>query len=181
MKVVLFALTGFGNKAIQALNSCGCNIVALFTRHEPGPYPYYDEKNISGVAAEQSIPVYEDVDWETTKAVIEKCSPDLLLVSTFHKIIPKNIISKSKVAINIHPGLLPKYAGRNPIRAVLKSDERVTGVTAHYLTEEVDGGEVIIEKKVGLLDDDTESTLRKLLSEEAADVIKEIIKMDEDK
>jgi len=176
MRVVLFALTGFGNEALQSLRRCNCEVVGLFTRRESGPYPYYFMKNIAQQARKMGVNVYEDLNWKEIKSLMFSMRPELLLVSTFHKIIPNEILDIPKTCINIHPGLLPEYAGRNPIKAALAANEETTGVTAHYLTEEVDGGDIIIREKIGVFADDTEKTLRRLLTHLSGTIIRRVIK-----
>ncbi len=66
--------------------------------------------------------------------------------------------------LNIHPALLPKfggmgYYGRHVHEAVLAAGERYSGATVHYTTEVVDGGEIIIQRSVPVLEGDTPDTL----------------------
>lgn len=148
MRILLFALTGFGNKVLDALLEESCDIEAVFTQKEQGPFPYYPERNLSGYARERKIKVYEEFDWGEVKKVIKNVSPDLLFVATFHKIIPKEIIFLVPLCVNIHPSLLPKYRGPTPVEWALFKGEKEAGVTAHLLTEKVDEGDILIQKKI---------------------------------
>jgi phosphoribosylglycinamide formyltransferase 1 len=67
--------------------------------------------------------------------------------------------------INVHPALLPKYGGpgffgANVHEAVLASDEEETGMTIHYVTEEVDGGPILLQKTTLIDDGDTPDDLK---------------------
>ena len=78
------------------------------------------------------------------------------------KILSKNFIRnfKGKI-INIHPSLLPKYKGLNTFQRVLKSNEKLTGCTVHFVNEKLDGGKIILKKKVNISDQDNIKTLKK--------------------
>ena len=63
------------------------------------------------------------------------------------------VISYSKKIINIHPSLLPKYGGKGMYgkkiyHAVIKNKEAESGITIHYVDEEYDNGDIIIQKKI---------------------------------
>jgi phosphoribosylglycinamide formyltransferase-1 len=61
--------------------------------------------------------------------------------------------------LNIHPSLLPKFPGLNIHERVLAAGETVSGCTVHFVNEDLDAGEVILQKEVSVLPDDTPETL----------------------
>ena len=65
--------------------------------------------------------------------------------------------------INIHPSLLPKYKGLHAIEQALDSGDDVTGVSVHYVNEELDGGEIISQQEVPILPDDDIQSLTKAI------------------
>ena len=73
---------------------------------------------------------------------------ELICLAGFMKILSKKFIRdfKGKI-INIHPSLLPKYKGLNTFERVLKSNEKLTGCTVHFVNEKLDGGKIIIKNK----------------------------------
>lgn len=178
MKVILFALTGFGNYILDSLYQ-KCDIISVFTRKEKGSYPYYPIENIVLNARNKNINIYEEFVWKDVLTIIDKEKPKLLLISTFHRIIPKKIYSKVPYSINLHPALLPTYRGPTPIRWAIKNEERITGVTAHFLNGGVDSGDIILQRKIKIKKNDTESTLRKKLSILSAKMAIKILKMAE--
>ena len=62
--------------------------------------------------------------------------------------------------INIHPSLLPKYKGLNTYKKVLKNKERYSGCSVHYVSNKLDAGKVILQKKILLDKNETEKTLK---------------------
>jgi methionyl-tRNA formyltransferase len=68
---------------------------------------------------------------------------DLLLSVNYLYIIESNLIKSAKCAINIHGSLLPKYRGRAPHIWSIINGEIQTGITAHFITDELDGGDII--------------------------------------
>ncbi len=78
------------------------------------------------------------------------------------KILSDKFIKDFKYKIlNIHPSLLPKYKGLNTHKRVLKNKEKFSGCTVHYVTNKLDSGRVILQKKVRIIKADNEKTLRK--------------------
>ena len=86
----------------------------------------------------------------------------LICLAGFMKILSKKFIRdfKGKI-INIHPSLLPKYKGLNTFERVLKSNEKLTGCTVHFVNETLDSGKIILRKKVNINDQDNIETLKK--------------------
>lgn len=74
--------------------------------------------------------------------------------------------------VNVHPALLPSFGGKGYYglhvhEAVLKRGVKVTGATVHFVTEECDGGPIILQKAVQVREDDTPESLQKRVMEEA--------------
>ena len=89
---------------------------------------------------------------------------DLIVLAGWMKIIsPKLIEAFPDKIINLHPSMLPKYKGLHAIERALESGDRFTGVSVHYVNEEFDGGEVILQKEVPILPDDTVESLTKAI------------------
>ena len=86
---------------------------------------------------------------------------DLILLSGFMKILPKDFTDKfyGKI-INLHPSLLPKFKGLDTYKKVLASKEKYHGASVHFVTSKLDDGPVIIQGKTEILKNDSEYTLR---------------------
>lgn len=79
-------------------------------------------------------------------------------------IVPKRILqilSKADVLpVNIHPSLLPLYAGLNPWKEMFDNDVKESGVTIHILSENIDAGEILLQQTMPILPNDTIESAR---------------------
>ena len=91
-----------------------------------------------------------------------------ICLAGFMKILSKKFIKKfSGKIVNIHPSLLPKYKGLNTHQKALKNNDKYSGCTVHYVTDKVDSGKIILQKKVKIKRKDSLNTLtKKVLLEE---------------
>ena len=93
---------------------------------------------------------------------------DLIVLAGYMRVL-KNPSAFPCPIINVHPSLLPKYKGLNVIKRAMDAGETVTGCTVHYVNEELDGGEIIIQEEVPILpDDDVESLTKAIQRKEYA-------------
>ena len=108
---------------------------------------------------------------KTEKEILEllkKKKINLICLAGFMRILSKNFIQNFKGQIlNIHPSLLPKYKGLNTHERAIKNKDRYSGCTVHFVTDKLDSGKIIIQKKVKINKKDTPRTLaNKVLAEE---------------
>ena len=97
-----------------------------------------------------------------TLIILKKNNIKLICLAGFMKVLSDKFIKDFKYKIlNIHPSLLPKYKGLNTHKRVLKNKEKFSGCTVHYVTNKLDSGRVILQKKVRIIKIDNEKTLRK--------------------
>ena len=85
-----------------------------------------------------------------------------ICLAGFMKILSSNFIKRfNKPILNIHPSLLPKYKGLNTHLRVINNNETFTGATVHLVTEKLDSGKIILQKKVKVFKNDDEKNLSK--------------------
>ena len=86
----------------------------------------------------------------------------LILLARYMKILSKRFIKKfGKKIINIHPSLLPKFKGLNTYRKILSNNEIKTGCTIHFVNENLDSGQIILQKKFYINKKDDISSLKR--------------------
>ena len=94
--------------------------------------------------------------------LIKKYNIDIVCLAGFMKILSGNFIKKiSKPILNIHPSLLPKYKGLNTHERAIKNDDKFAGASVHKVTEKLDSGKVILQKKVKIQKSDNVRSLEK--------------------
>lgn len=92
--------------------------------------------------------------------LVASFDPELIVLAGFMRILTPNFIGPfSGRILNIHPSLLPKYRGLHTHRRALEAGDPVHGVSVHFVTQELDGGPVIIQARVPVLPADTEDSL----------------------
>jgi len=87
---------------------------------------------------------------------------DLIILAGYMRVL-KNPSAFPCPIINVHPSLLPKYKGLNVVERAMEAGEKVTGCTVHYVNEELDGGEIIMQGEVPILPDDDVDSLTKAI------------------
>ena len=87
---------------------------------------------------------------------------DLIILAGYMRVI-KNPSAFPAPMINVHPSLLPKYKGLHAVEQAIDAGESVTGCTVHYVNEELDGGEIIMQGEVPILPDDDIQSLTKAI------------------
>ncbi len=96
--------------------------------------------------------------------VMKAWNVDLIVLAGWMRIIsPKLIEAFPNRIINLHPSMLPKYKGLHAIERALESGDKMTGVSVHYVNEELDGGEIILQSEVPILPDDDIQSLTKAI------------------
>ena len=125
-----------------------------------------EPSHVSAVAETASIKVYKPFKLdEVFKEKILSLDFDLLLVVAYGKILPKWLLeSSTKISINIHFSLLPKYRGASPIQSALLNNDDMTGISVMKMTEGLDEGPVFIFHKLKILDSDNRKSLEQKLT-----------------
>ena len=125
----------------------------------------------TAVFAKKDYPEIEAL-YETLATLLEKAEVDYIVLAGWLKIIPASFTERFKDRIvNIHPALLPSFGGKgyyglNVHKAVLEHGVKVSGATVHFVSSEVDGGAIIMQRAVPVEDDDTPETLQARILEQ---------------
>lgn len=106
---------------------------------------------------------------------IKKISPDILIVADFGQKIPDEILKTARLAINLHPSLLPKYRGPSPIQTAILNGEKGTGVSIIKMSAKIDQGPIIAQEKIEISDSDTTPSLKSKLSNLALNMLLKLL------
>ena len=159
------------------LSGRGSNMRAIAERAASGELPVEiravvsDKAEAAGLAAAaamniptRSLSAREFADRasydDALAALIQGFEPKLVVLAGFMRILsPGFIAAFADRILNIHPSLLPLYRGLHTHRRALEAGDRLHGCSVHFVTEELDGGPVVIQSQVKVLPGDSESTL----------------------
>ena len=112
------------------------------------------ERNITKLAKENNIPVFEPDKISKEKDIIEELksyNPDFLITFAFGQILSQEVIDIAKYAtINLHASLLPLYRGANPICQAIMDGCSKTGITTMKTVLELDAGDICLQKEIDI-------------------------------
>ena len=118
------------------------------------------------VRAEQNhIPALQTKDWNEINNALISNHIQLIVLAGFLAILPQDFCERwDKKIINTHPSLLPKHGGKGMYgihvqEAVLAAGDQKAGCTIHYVSAEIDGGNIIAQSAIDVLPDDTAESL----------------------
>ena len=124
---------------------------------------------------------FKDVKTTEKKLFIslKKNKIKFICLAGFMKILSSKFIKQfNGKIINIHPSLLPRYKGLNTHSRAIQNKDKFSGCTVHFVTEKLDSGKIIMQKKIKILKKDTPSSLaRKILKQEHKIYPKAILKI----
>ena len=113
---------------------------------------------------------------DMTVALVEKLRElgiGLVVLAGFMTIITNEMVEAYPNAIlNVHPALIPSFCGQGYYglhvhEKALEYGVKLSGATVHFVSEECDGGPIVLQKSVAVLEDDTPETLQRRIMEEA--------------
>ncbi len=184
MKIVFMGTPEFAVPCLRSLAESMHEVAAVFTQPDKPKGRGYKliPTPVKAAAQEYGIPVYQpaslkkDDDAVETMRILNDIAPELIVVTAYGKILPKEILELPKYGcINIHASLLPKYRGAAPINWVLLNGETETGVTSQQMNEGLDTGDILVKQSAPIGENETYSQLYGRLSTMGAQVLMQTI------
>lgn len=175
MKVVFLGTPDFAVKALEAINNSKHQILAVVTQPDR---PFGRKAVITPCAVKQkAIELglktlsYEKIRLEGVED-LKALNPDIMVTCAFGQILSSEILNIAKHGvINIHASLLPKYRGSAPIQYSVINGDKKTGVTIMQTDVGVDTGDILMQKEIDILPDETAGELFERLSLLGAEII----------
>ena len=184
MKIVFMGTPEFAVPCLQTLAESSHEVAAVFTQPDKPKGRGYKmiPTPVKAAAEEYGLPVYQPLslrkgeDAEQSMKILNDIAPDLIVVTAYGQILPKEILDLPRYGcINIHASLLPKYRGAAPINWVLLNGETVTGVTSMQMSEGLDTGDMLIRKSTDIGKNETYEELYARLSAMGGEVLAETL------
>ena len=126
------------------------------------------------------LPILQPLRIKDQQAIedIGVLKPDVIVVMAYGQILPREVLEIPSVAcLNLHASLLPRWRGAAPTQAAIAAGDRETGITAMYMAEELDTGDMLLQRKVDILPTDTGGSLHDRLAQVAPQALLEALQM----
>ncbi len=143
--------------------------IVLVVSNNPKAYALKRAENAGVETAVLSGPGFEDA----LRSLLKEHGIDLIILAGFMRILSAFFTSEwPNRILNVHPSLIPAFCGQGFYglrvhEAALQRGVKVTGATVHFVNEIPDGGEILLQKAVEVLPDDTPETLQRRVMEQA--------------
>jgi methionyl-tRNA formyltransferase len=135
---------------------------------------------VKRTAERLGLPIYQPEKIKQNQELrtqLGQIAPAAIIVVGYGRIIPKWMLDLPKHGnINLHASLLPKYRGAAPIQWAIAKGEQVTGVTTMHIDEGLDTGDILLQKDLAILDEDTAETLSPRLAAIGAELMIETLR-----
>ncbi|MFA6989646.1 MAG: methionyl-tRNA formyltransferase [Candidatus Gastranaerophilaceae bacterium] len=159
MKILFIGMPDMGVVCLNEIMANGKNIVGIVPPPKSDPsYPLLIQ-----TAAHYKIPC---IDFENNLKEpdflekVKKLNPDIAIVASYNMLLPRELFEIPPMGtINCHPSLLPDYRGGNPYFHVVNNNEKITGITYHFMDETFDTGDIIYQQQLPVFEHDTMGTL----------------------
>ena len=165
MRIVFFGFQTWGHKTLQALLDLGHDVPLVVT-HPASTQSYKAiwSDSVEELARERGIPVHltDKIDGETID-LVRDAAPEVNVVNSWYTRWPAELYDlPPHGTLNFHDSMLPKLTGFSPVLWALISGETHTGLTVHRMDEELDTGDILVQRSepIGPKDTGTDLVLR---------------------
>ncbi len=98
--------------------------------------------------------------------MLQDAEVELVVLAGFMRVLKEQMLAAfPRRIVNIHPSLLPKFPGLEAWKQALAANEKWTGVTVHYVDEKIDHGDIIAQRRVPVMSDDSPESLHARIQE----------------
>jgi len=177
MRAVAFAYHNMGICGLEALKKAGFNIAAIFS-HEDDPGENCWFASVVEWANKNHIDVFcpPDVNTPQWTEKVSRLAPEVIFSFYFRHMLSPDILNiPASGAYNLHGSLLPAYRGRTPVNWAIVNGEKQTGITLHYMTVKPDAGDIVGQKAVEIVFQDTARSLYDKLCGAAGALLEEVL------
>lgn len=159
----------FGVPALQHLAKAGFPLVAVITRPDKPKGRGYQEavSSVKQAALDLKVPLLQppDVNQPAFLKELRGLGAEVIVVAAFGQILKPDLLQLPPLGcVNLHASLLPKYRGAAPIQWAIARGETETGVTVQKMAEQVDSGDILVQEKISINENETANQLYPRLS-----------------
>lgn len=182
MDIVFWGSGAFAVKSLEAIVSAGHKVILVVTQPDKpqGRHLNYTPTEVKIKARELNLNILQPVNpnSQETAETLRHLSADLFVVISYGHILKGHILKLPKLyPINIHASLLPKYRGAAPINWAIMHGERETGISIIRMSDSMDAGDILLQKKIAVSQEDDSQTMAKKLEELSAKSLIEAVNL----
>ena len=176
MRVVFMGTPDIASVCLKKILTDGFEVVGVYTQPDrpKGRGMKMVCSPVKEVAMAAGIPVFQPENFREEASVqqLRDLQPDICAVVAYGRILPQKVLDVPKRGcINIHASILPKYRGSAPYQWAVLDGLEETGVTAMYLTREMDAGDIIDVSRTPIGENETAGELLDRLAVLGADLL----------
>lgn len=176
LRIVFMGTPDFAAAILRRLIDTGRNVVGVISQPDKpvGRKQAVLPTPVKALALENGVPVWQPAKLRdgTALALLKDLRPDLVVVAAYGRILPADLLEVPPLGcVNIHGSLLPKYRGAAPIQWSVLNGEEKTGVTAMYMAQGMDTGDMILKLETPIGPEETSGELFEHLAALGADAI----------
>ena len=172
LKIVFMGTPEFGLPALEAIHKEYDVVGVVCQPDKPSNRGEIKFSKIKEFAFNNGIEVFQPVDIKEDFVDILKTDPDMIITCAYGQIIPKDLLDYPRYGcINIHASLLPKLRGGAPIHRAIIEGHKESGITIMKMSLKMDAGDIILQERIPILDEDNAGTLHDKLSLLAKDAV----------
>ena len=176
MKIMFMGTPDFAKTNLETLALRGYDVCCAVTQQDKpqGRKMVLTPPPVKEYALSKDIPVLQPITLKDGAFLkeLEKYNPDLIVVVAYGKILPKYILDYPKYGcINVHGSLLPKYRGSAPVQWAVINGDKETGVTTMYMNEGMDTGDILLQQKFDILENETSGELMERMAGIGAELL----------
>ncbi|MTD55756.1 methionyl-tRNA formyltransferase [Amycolatopsis pithecellobii] len=161
MRVAMFGYQTWGHRTLQALLNSPHDVVLVVT-HPKSDHAYERiwSDSVADLAEEHGVPVLLRNRPDDLATHLKEAEPDIIVANNWRTWLPPEIFTlPPRGTLNVHDSLLPAYAGFSPLIWALINGEPEVGVTAHMMDDELDAGDIVLQRSVAVGPRDTSTDL----------------------
>jgi len=180
MRIAFLGTPDFAVPSLQMLIEEGYEVAGVFAQPDrpKGRGGKLTPPPVKVLAGAHDIPVFqpEKIRLPEGHKMLKDLAPDLMITAAFGQILSKENLSVPPLGcINVHGSLLPKYRGAAPIQQAVIDGEKVTGVTTMLTDVGIDTGDMLLQKEIAILPDETAGELFDRIAVLGAQVLRETL------
>lgn len=170
MRVVFIGTGEIGLPTLRALQKSEHELAAVVTQPDKpaGRHQKITPPLIRGAVSGSRTPILQPARIKDRQSIeqIRALQPDVIVVMAYGQILPREVLEIAKIAcLNLHASLLPRWRGAAPIQAAIAAGDPETGITVIYMDEGLDTGDILLQRKIDILPNDTGGTLHRRLAQ----------------